>query len=104
MRSLLLSITERAHARAAHKKAKQLQWHSGKEANAEWRSIMAKYRSPLSETPGPNIKSTKDERPHDSRVVNVRLLPPAPASDLAQRLAAVRVSCNLVAGCRRLAG
>ena len=103
MRSLLLSIIERAHACATQKKEKPVQWHSRKEANAEWRSIMAKYRSPLSEAPGLNINSPKDERPHDPRVVNVGV-PPALASGFAQRLAAVRVSSDLAAGRRRLAG
>ena len=103
MRSLLLSIIERAYACATQKKEKPVQWHSRKEANAEWRSIMAKYRSPLSEAPGLNINSPKDERPHDPRVVNVGV-PPALASGFAQRLAAVRVSSDLTAGRRRLAG
>jgi hypothetical protein len=103
MRSLLLSIIERARACATQKKEKPVQWHSRKEANAEWRSIMAKYRSPLSEAPGLNINSPKDERPHDPRVVNVGV-PPALASGFAQRLAAVRVSSDLTADRRRLAG
>ena len=99
MRSLLLSIIERAHARATRKKAKSIQWHSRKETNAEWRSIMAKYRSPLSEAPGPNIKSPEDERPHDPRVIGVGV-PPAVAGGLAQRLAAVRVSSDLASADR----
>jgi hypothetical protein len=100
MRSLLLSIIERAHARATRKKAKSIQWHSRKETNAEWRSIMAKYRSPLSEAPGPNIDSPEDERPHDPRVMGVGV-PPAVADGLAQRLAAVRVSSDLASADRR---
>jgi hypothetical protein len=49
MVSLLRSIIESAFNCPAPEKSDALQWHSCKEANAKWRSIMAKYRSPLSE-------------------------------------------------------
>jgi hypothetical protein len=51
MKSLLRSIIERAHNYncTTREKADAIQWHSRNEPNAKWRSIMAKYRSPLSE-------------------------------------------------------
>jgi hypothetical protein len=49
MKSSLRSIIERANHRPAREKADAIQWHSCKEPDEEWRSIMAKYRSPSSE-------------------------------------------------------
>jgi hypothetical protein len=49
MKSLLRSIIDAAYNCATLEKADVIQWHSRKEANAMWRSIMAKYRSPMSE-------------------------------------------------------
>jgi hypothetical protein len=49
MKWLLRLIIERANNFTTPEKADAIQWHSRKEANAKWRSIMAKYRSPLSE-------------------------------------------------------
>jgi hypothetical protein len=49
MKSLLRSIFEAAYNCTTWEKADVIQWHSRKEANAKWRSIMAKYRSPVSE-------------------------------------------------------
>jgi hypothetical protein len=49
MKWLLRSIIERANNFTTREKADGIQWHSRNEANAKWRSIMAKYRSPLSE-------------------------------------------------------
>jgi hypothetical protein len=116
MKSSLCSIIERVHDHATRKKAKPVQWHSRKEANAEWRLIMAKYRSPLSEAQRPNIDSPEEERtesaaapvqsmtlrdpPHDPLAVGVGV-PPALAGGLAQRLAAVRISRDLAAAGRR---
>jgi hypothetical protein len=49
MRSLLRSIFELANDCPAPERADGAQWHSRKEPDEKWRSIMAKYRSPLSE-------------------------------------------------------
>jgi hypothetical protein len=49
MVSLLRSIIESAFNCPTPEKSDALQWRSRKEPNAKWRSIMAKYRSPLSE-------------------------------------------------------
>jgi hypothetical protein len=46
MRSLLRSIIERANKRPVREKADPIQWHSCKEPDEKWRSIMSKYRSP----------------------------------------------------------
>jgi hypothetical protein len=49
MKSLLRSIFEMVNDCPAPEKADAAQWHSRKEPDEKWRSIMAKYRSPLSE-------------------------------------------------------
>jgi hypothetical protein len=49
MKSLLRSIIEGAYNFTTREKADAIQWHSRNEPNAKWRSIMAKYRSPMSE-------------------------------------------------------
>jgi hypothetical protein len=49
MKSLLRSIFGVAYNCTTWEKADVIQWHSREEANAKWRLIMAKYRSPMSE-------------------------------------------------------
>ena len=49
MNSLLRSIIEAAYGCTTREKVDLIQWQSCKEANAKWRSIMAKYRSPMPE-------------------------------------------------------
>jgi hypothetical protein len=49
MKSLLRSIIDLVNDCPAPEKADAAQWHSRKEPDEKWRSIMAKYRSPLSE-------------------------------------------------------
>jgi hypothetical protein len=49
---------------ATRQNADANEWHSHKEANVRWRSIMAKYRSPLSEAAchrGPFLASDKGD-------------------------------------------
>ena len=49
MKSLLRSIFEMVNDCLVPERAAAAQWHSRKEPDEKWRSIMAKYRNPLSE-------------------------------------------------------
>jgi hypothetical protein len=49
MKALLRSIFEMVNDCPVPERAGAAQWHSRKEPDEKWRSIMAKYRSPLSE-------------------------------------------------------
>jgi hypothetical protein len=49
MKVLLRSIFEMVNDWAVPEKADAAQWHSRKEPDEKWRSIMAKYKNPLSE-------------------------------------------------------
>jgi hypothetical protein len=49
MKSLPRSIFEMVNDCPVPEKAVAAQWHSRKEPDEKWRSIMAKYRNPLSE-------------------------------------------------------